>query len=135
MGLSEELAIVSLVGTDAKACLALSDEAGWNQTEEDWRLFIEKGRTFGIRDGQANLIATAAAFPYEGNFGFVSMVLVTSARRREGQDVRPGRRRRSRTWPIAEWRRTVRRPAIATGRTQWKRTAVIPPIAPRYARA
>jgi len=88
MGLSEELAIVSLVGTDAKACLALSDEAGWNQTEEDWRLFIEKGRTFGIRDGQANLIATAAAFPYEGNFGFVSMVLVTSARRREGLATR-----------------------------------------------
>jgi hypothetical protein len=84
MGLSEELAIVSLVGADAEACLALSGEAGWNQTEEDWRLFIENGRTFGVRDGQAKLVATAAALPYEENFGFISMVLVTSTRRREG---------------------------------------------------
>lgn len=84
MGLSEDLAIVPLAGTDAGACLALSDEAGWNQTKEDWRLFIEKGRTFGIRDDEARLIATAAALPYGENFGFVSMVLVTSARRREG---------------------------------------------------
>jgi len=88
MALSEELAIVPLTSADAEACLALSDEAGWNQTKEDWRLFIGKGRTFGIRDGQARLIATAAALPYKENFGFVSMVLVTSARRREGLATR-----------------------------------------------
>jgi GNAT superfamily N-acetyltransferase len=88
MALSEELAIVPLTSADAEACLALSDEAGWNQTKEDWRLFIGKGRTFGVRDGQARLIATAAALPYEENFGFVSMVLVTSARRRKGLATR-----------------------------------------------
>ncbi|TAN15263.1 MAG: GNAT family N-acetyltransferase [Rhizobiaceae bacterium] len=88
MAPSEDLAIVPLAGADAEACLALSDEAGWNQTQDDWRLFIENGRTFGIRDAETRLVATAAALPYEENFGFISMVLVTSARRREGLATR-----------------------------------------------
>lgn len=63
--------------------LILSDEAGWNQTADDWRLFFQYGEVLGMVAGD-RLVATAAALPYGDNFGWVSMVLVTSAWRRRG---------------------------------------------------
>ena len=63
--------------------LPLSVEAQWNQTVEDWRIFIARGAAFGIRSGGL-LVATAAALPYEGPFGFVAMVLTTPAYRHRG---------------------------------------------------
>jgi GNAT superfamily N-acetyltransferase len=63
--------------------VALSAEAGWNQTGDDWRIFITRGATFGIR-AEGALVATAAALPYEGAFGFVAMVLTTPAWRHRG---------------------------------------------------
>jgi GNAT superfamily N-acetyltransferase len=71
-----------LTETDAAAALPLSAEAGWNQTEDDWRIFLARGHTFGIRR-QGVLVATAAALPYDG-FGFVGMVLTTAAWRHHG---------------------------------------------------
>jgi GNAT superfamily N-acetyltransferase len=75
-----------LTGDDAVAALPLSAEAGWNQTEDDWRLFIRRGHTFGIRS-QGTLVATAAALPYD-RFGFVGMVLTTAAWRHRGLATR-----------------------------------------------
>lgn len=63
--------------------LLLSDEAGWNQTEDDWKIFFRFGDVLGFVDGD-HLVATAAALPYGNEFGWVSMVLVTSAWRRKG---------------------------------------------------
>ena len=63
--------------------MALSVEAGWNQTPEDWALFIGLGRTRGIFV-EGELIATAAALPYEPRLGYVSMVLVTPRHRNRG---------------------------------------------------
>ena len=71
-----------LLPSDAAAALPLSAEAGWNQTEDDWRIFITHGHCFGIRE-QGALVATAAALPYDG-FGFVGMVLTTAVWRRRG---------------------------------------------------
>jgi GNAT superfamily N-acetyltransferase len=65
--------------TDA---LALSEEAGWNQTEADWRIFFEQGVVFGV-PGAAGPLATGAVLPF-GGFGWVSMVLVTGAARGQG---------------------------------------------------
>jgi N-acetylglutamate synthase-like GNAT family acetyltransferase len=84
MGTSEALSIAELDARDINACLKLSDEAGWNQNADDWRLFIEEGRTFGVRDADGRLVATAAALPYERDLAYVAMVLVTRSRRREG---------------------------------------------------
>lgn len=84
MGTSELLAISELEVRDLDACLRLSDEAGWNQNAEDWRLFIEEGRTFGVRDVDGALVATAAILPYERELAYIAMVLVTRTRRREG---------------------------------------------------
>ena len=67
----------------ASQALLLSDEAGWNQTADDWKFFFRYGKVLGVADGD-HLVATAAALPYGNDFGWVSMVLVTSAWRRRG---------------------------------------------------
>jgi GNAT superfamily N-acetyltransferase len=79
--------ILKLGVQDALAGLALSTEAHWNQTEEDWRIFLRDGVVFGIRDG-ARLVATAALLPYSGNNAWISMVLVSATHRRRGLATR-----------------------------------------------
>ncbi len=74
----EELAL-----SDAPAGLALSDEAGWNQTLDDWGLFFEHGVVFGMRDADARVIATAALLP-SPPITWISMVLVAAKWRRRG---------------------------------------------------
>ena len=83
MAVSEARETVRLTLSDVDACLRLSDEAGWNQTADDWRLFIRHGKTIGMKNDDGTLVASAAALPYD-RFGFVSMVLVTAAWRRRG---------------------------------------------------
>jgi GNAT superfamily N-acetyltransferase len=68
---------------DAAAGLALSDEAGWNQTLEDWHCFLERGTAFGMRDNEGRVIATAALLP-SPPVTWISMVLVTAHWRRRG---------------------------------------------------
>jgi GNAT superfamily N-acetyltransferase len=66
-----------------ESALALSIEAGWNQTPDDWAFFTERGRTRGIFvDGE--LIATAATLTYGSRLGYVSMILVTPRFRNRG---------------------------------------------------
>lgn len=62
---------------------ALVREAGWNQTEADWRVFLELGTVFAVRD-QGKIIATAATLPYGGRFAWISMVLIAGEYRRRG---------------------------------------------------
>lgn len=79
--------ILKLGVGDAIAGLVLSTEAHWNQTEEDWRIFLHDGIVFGIRDGM-RLVATAALLPYSGNNAWISMVLVSGTHRRRGLATR-----------------------------------------------
>src|SRR5205807_6695354 len=83
MAAIEAPAVVDLTAADAARACALSDKVGWNQTADDWRFFIAHGRTLGLFAGR-ELIATAAALPYQGTFGWVSMVIVDPAWRRRG---------------------------------------------------
>lgn len=62
--------------------LALSQEAGWNQSADDWLIFFRAGTVLGVRDGDV-LAATGAILPYDG-FGWISMVLTTKAARGRG---------------------------------------------------
>jgi len=73
-----------LTEPDIHAGLALSDAAGWNQTSDDWALFIRHGRTIGLRDAAGRWVATAAALPYGRDRGWISMVLVDAAWRHRG---------------------------------------------------
>jgi GNAT superfamily N-acetyltransferase len=80
--------IVEMQETDASAGFALSKEAGWNQTAEDWSLLIRLGRAFGVRDRESRLVATALALPYPSDFGWIGMVIVHGPYRRRGLATR-----------------------------------------------
>lgn len=81
---SESLVRMTLTPADVAGGLALSTAAGWNQTPEDWRLFIGHGDVVGLKDEAGTLVATAAALPYGGGQGWISMVLVHPSWRQRG---------------------------------------------------
>jgi GNAT superfamily N-acetyltransferase len=72
---------------DLDGALALVAEAGWNQVEADWRLMLQLGSGFAVRDA-GRVVATAIALPYPPTFGWVSMVLVHAPYRRRGLATR-----------------------------------------------
>jgi hypothetical protein len=81
---STDLAYLDRLGErQIGACMALSAEAGWNQTSDDWSLFLRRGTVYGLPGGQGDPVATGAVLPYAGGFAWISMVLVTAPRRRE----------------------------------------------------
>jgi GNAT superfamily N-acetyltransferase len=80
----ETLRHADLAAGDIAAALALSSGVGWNQTAADWALFIAHGRVIGLWDRQRRLVATAATFPYDNGFGWISMVIVAPDWRRGG---------------------------------------------------
>lgn len=83
MASTESLTESALRAADLPAAQALVAEAGWNQNASDWRVFLELGQGFAVRDGE-RLAATAATLPYPSGFGWISMVLVGGAYRRRG---------------------------------------------------
>ena len=74
--------IVRLDETALDGALALSEEAGWNQAADDWRIFFRSGVVYGLREGD-QIVATGAILPYAG-FGWISMVLTTKSARGRG---------------------------------------------------
>ena len=64
--------------------VVLSEEAGWNQTEDDLRLMIEAGTAYGLRDDDDLLAASALVLPQGDEFAWISMVLVSEDFRRRG---------------------------------------------------
>lgn len=85
---SEPSAPFALTPADVAGGLALSAASGWNQTADDWQLFITHGHVVGVRDDDGDIVATAAALPYGGGAGWISMVLVTPAWRNRGLATR-----------------------------------------------
>jgi GNAT superfamily N-acetyltransferase len=63
---------------------ALVREAGWNQTAADWRIFLDLGTVYAVRDSAGRVVATAATLPHGGRFAWISMVLVALHVRRQG---------------------------------------------------
>ena len=82
MGAIEDSVIERLGPADAAAGLALSDEIGWNQTQDDWHDFLTAGLVFGIRDA-GRVVATAALLPMPP-LTWISLVIVTGSHRRRG---------------------------------------------------
>ncbi len=84
---ASEFEIGTLRAEDLGDADALVKEAGWNQSEADWRVFLDLGSVFAIRD-KGRVIATAASLPYGGRFGWISMVLIAGEYRRRGLATR-----------------------------------------------
>lgn len=78
---NSEARIGRLTHDDLPEAQALVAEAGWNQVAADWRLFLDFGTAYAMREPR--VIATAAWIPY-GACAWISMVLVTAAHRRRG---------------------------------------------------
>ncbi|MBI4586532.1 MAG: GNAT family N-acetyltransferase [Planctomycetes bacterium] len=71
--------------SDLAGAMALKEAAGWNQTEEDWRIFLKLAPEGCIAiEANGRIIATSTALPYEGAFGWIGMVLVHPEERRKG---------------------------------------------------
>jgi GNAT superfamily N-acetyltransferase len=77
--------VIRPIGPDAVGeGLALTVEANWNQTVDDWAFFIAQGTVFGARDAAGRLVATAAVLPYSAGFAWVSLVIVAKSQRGRG---------------------------------------------------
>jgi GNAT superfamily N-acetyltransferase len=63
---------------------ALVAEAGWNQVAADWRIFLDIGHVYAVRNSAGRVVATAATLSYGGQFAWISMVLVAGEYRRQG---------------------------------------------------
>ncbi len=84
-----DLPIRRMVVPDIPAGMRLRELAGWNQTEQDWRRFLEfepDGCFVAFRNG--TVCGTVATLAYERRFGWVSMVLVDPDYRRLGIGTR-----------------------------------------------
>ena len=81
---TEGLELRPLSPEHAAEALKLSQEAGWNQTGDDWRLMIALGEAVGMWAAGGRLAATALALPFGGPFAWISMVIVTGDYRHRG---------------------------------------------------
>jgi GNAT superfamily N-acetyltransferase len=69
---------------DAVATMALSSEAGWNQTDLDWRFMLAAGEARGQLTAAGALVASALILPYDDRIAWIAMVLTMESHRRRG---------------------------------------------------
>jgi GNAT superfamily N-acetyltransferase len=81
---TEPLITRALRPGDAEAALALSSEAGWNQSASDWRFMLGAGEARGQLTPAGALVASALILPYDDQIAWVAMVLTTESHRRRG---------------------------------------------------
>lgn len=136
---TDSLVETALGAGDLADAQALVEQAGWNQSAADWRIFLELGQGIAVKDADGRLAATAATLPYPSGFGWISMVLVAKAFRRRGiatrllehcvaalratgmvpvLDATPAGRKVYKPlgfcdgWPIQRWRRSRAAPSV-----------------------
>jgi GNAT superfamily N-acetyltransferase len=67
--------------------LRLCRAAHWNQLEDDWRVFLDRGGAFvAVEDG--DIVGSVAYLPFDASFTWLSMMLVDPAARRSGIGTR-----------------------------------------------
>lgn len=79
------VAVRRMVEDDIADGMRLGALAGWNQTPDDWRLFLRlrpEGAFVAVRNGQ--VLGTATTLAFAGRLGWIGMVLVDPAIRRAG---------------------------------------------------
>jgi GNAT superfamily N-acetyltransferase len=84
MAATESLVTRALGPEDAEAAVALSSEAGWNQTVPDWRFMLAAGEARGQLTAAGALVASALILPYDDRIAWIAMVLTTESHRRRG---------------------------------------------------
>jgi GNAT superfamily N-acetyltransferase len=84
MANTEALPIAAIDVGQCEAVWPLSIEAGWNQNVADWRFMLAAGHGFGVRSDDGKWQASSLVLPLGERLAWISMVLVTQARRRGG---------------------------------------------------
>src|SRR5258708_30757296 len=80
-----EVPIITTIGGDqCEDVWPISVEAGWNQNVADWRFMLGAGRGFGCKGEGGKWEASSLVLPLGDELAWISMVLVTKARRRGG---------------------------------------------------
>jgi len=70
---------------DIPAGMHLKNAAGWNQLEEDWKLFLQSSLDGSmVAEYQNKVIGTVTTVNYSGRFSWIGMVLVDPEIRRMG---------------------------------------------------
>lgn len=94
--------------------MRLKTAAGWNQTEDDWRLYLDIGGD-GCFAAEllGKVIGTVTTIDYGGRFSWIGMVLVDPAYRRKGI----GASLMNRAIDYLEGRGTIRLDATPLGKT------------------
>lgn len=85
---TEPLRAVRLGPAQAEAAFALSAEAGWNQTVDDWRLMLSEGEATGQITAAGQLVASALILPYRERLAWISMILTSEPFRGRGLATR-----------------------------------------------
>ena len=71
--------------SDIASAMKLSNAEGWNQTENDWKLFIENpGNTCMLAECGNKVIGTTTAINYSNQVAWIGMVLVDKEYRGQG---------------------------------------------------
>jgi ribosomal protein S18 acetylase RimI-like enzyme len=74
-----------MAASDIAAAVGLSEQAGWNQTEEDWRMLMELSPEGCLAiEVQGELAATTTLLCYGRRLGWIGMVLTKVAYRGQG---------------------------------------------------
>ena len=75
-----------MLESDIESGLDLCRFAGWNQLENDWKMFLQlapRGARVAIND-ENKVIGTVATIAYENRFSWIGMVLVHPEMKRQG---------------------------------------------------
>lgn len=82
---SSAIQLRNLTEADISFAMRLKSAAGWNQTESDWRRFLELEPTgCFVAEYEGQPAGTVTALSYENRFGWIGMMLVAPERRRLG---------------------------------------------------
>jgi GNAT superfamily N-acetyltransferase len=84
----EALDIRPIDASQCEAVWPLSVEAGWNQNVVDWRFMLGAGRGFGCVAPDGKWEASSLVLALGQKLAWISMVLVSKDRRREGLGTR-----------------------------------------------
>src|ERR1700683_884599 len=79
------LQIRVMTPADVPAGMRLKDLAGWNQTEQDWRRFLEAAPDgCFVAEWSGQVAGTVTTISYENRFAWIGMVLVDPQLRGKG---------------------------------------------------
>jgi GNAT superfamily N-acetyltransferase len=69
---------------DISLGMKLKSIAGWNQQEQDWKMFLEAGGANFVANWNGKDVGTVISIPYEDHFTWIGMVLVDPVARQQG---------------------------------------------------